>query len=876
MVEDRIKITTKQKYNLKKIIKELEKYKGRHTELVTVYIPANYDINKITTHLQQEQGTATNIKSTATRKNVIDALEKMLHHLKLFKQTPQNGLAVFSGNITEREGQSDVKVWSLEPPMPLKIRLYRCDKSFVLDPLRDMVEEKEVFGLVVMDRRDAMLALLKGKTVIPIRKTHSEVPGKIRAGGQCCAAQTLIQLYNGEILPIEKSQPFFVLHSADFENYVLTSSPITAQWKVQKSPSYKIITSQPRLEIETSKDHVFFVNTPEGIKEKSAEELKENDQLLMPEEIKIKGKIQIIKSKQYHNSFIITEKGRELIKKKREEKKWLQKELAQNSGLTQTSISFYEIGKNNISKTNLLKICSALNLDPDEFLEKYAKPNLYHHIKLPLVLDGRFAQFLGYLIGDGCIEKDRITFFEQEKDLAFTYKQVFDAYFEIISSYKFRTSKNYHQLRFTNRPLVRLIQQEFPEVKKTRNTLIPKKILISPKEIVASFIKGFFDAEGYVSRSRIGLGINNKFLAQELQMVLLRFGIVSSLHEYDNRANKYSNNPRFIIDLSEKHSLYLFKKYIGFTSKKKTEKLEAALKNKSEKSTVRQILFPGTKIRELLERAGYQVDDFPKVSNFFRDKRKMSKETYKNSILGYVKNQKLYSELKKIHSHSLLPVNIHHIQIIEKQTNMHDISVENQNFIANGLMVHNSAQRFARIREGAIKDHYKKIAEYMKEEFLGLKGLKGIIIGGPSTTTNEFMGKEYLTGDLKKKILGIKDLAYTGEFGLQELLDRSADLLAAEEIAEEKKLMSRFFDLLAVKPNMAAYGEQAVRKVLEMGVVDILLLSEDLNEKVIEELETISERYKTEVQIISTETREGVQLRDLGKIAAILRYEMET
>ena len=44
--------------------------------------------------------------------------------------------------------------------------------------------------------------------------------------------------------------------------------------------------------------------------------------------------------------------------------------------------------------------------------------------------------------------------------------------------------------------------------------------------------------------------------------------------------------------------------------------------------------------------------------------------------------------------------------------------------IANGLLVHNSAPRFARLREGAAKEHYKKIADYMKELFLGLKNFK--------------------------------------------------------------------------------------------------------------------------------------------------------
>ena len=181
------KLTAIQRHQLKKFMKELSSYRGRHTELVTVYVPQGYEMVKITQHLAQEQGTAGNIKSTSTRKNVQDALEKMIQHLRLYKQTPPNGLLAFSGNVAEREGQSDVKVWTLEPPIPLNMRLYRCDKTFVLDFLEDIVSHQDTYGLVVLDRRDATLALLKGKTIVPILKTHSEVPGKMRAGGQSAA-----------------------------------------------------------------------------------------------------------------------------------------------------------------------------------------------------------------------------------------------------------------------------------------------------------------------------------------------------------------------------------------------------------------------------------------------------------------------------------------------------------------------------------------------------------------------------------------------------------------------------------------------------------------------------------------------------------------
>ncbi len=360
-------INSTERHKLKKFIKELAPHRGRHTELVTVYVPAGYDLNKITTHLAQEQGTATNIKSTATRKNVIDALEKMLQHLKLFKQTPPNGLALFSGNVSEREGQSDVQVWSYEPPIPLNIRIYRCDKAFVLEPLEEMLDTEDIFGMIVMDRRDATIAMLKGKSIIPLLKTHSEVPGKFKAGGQ-------------------------------------------------------------------------------------------------------------------------------------------------------------------------------------------------------------------------------------------------------------------------------------------------------------------------------------------------------------------------------------------------------------------------------------------------------------------------------------------------------------------------SAQRFARLREGAAKDHYKKVAEYVKEQFLFMENLKGILVGGPGPTKYEFVEGNYITNEVKQKIIAIKDLSYTDDFGLQELLEKCEDVLAAEEVADEKKIMTKFFQMLATDDQKTGYGKADVEHKLAMGAVETLLISESLDDDLIEEFEEKAKEMGTEVKIISTDTREGAQLKDMGGVVAILRY----
>jgi peptide chain release factor subunit 1 len=172
------------KLELEQTIEELENYKGRHTELVTIYIPAGYTLTQIGKQVEDEKGTATNIKSKQTRKNVLDALERISRQLKLIKKTPKKGLAIFAGNVSEKEGQTDIKIWTVEPLKPLKIKLYRCDQVFVLEPLKEMVETEEIYGLLIIDRKEATIGLLEGKSIKILQELTSGVPGKIRAGGQ--------------------------------------------------------------------------------------------------------------------------------------------------------------------------------------------------------------------------------------------------------------------------------------------------------------------------------------------------------------------------------------------------------------------------------------------------------------------------------------------------------------------------------------------------------------------------------------------------------------------------------------------------------------------------------------------------------------------
>jgi len=182
--------------------------------------------------------------------------------------------------------------------------------------------------------------------------------------------------------------------------------------------------------------------------------------------------------------------------------------------------------------------------------------------------------------------------------------------------------------------------------------------------------------------------------------------------------------------------------------------------------------------------------------------------------------------------------------------------------------------RFERNRDLAAKEFYRKIGEHMKEQFLNREELRGIIVGGPGPTKYEFIEDNNITNEVKKKIIAVKDTTYTGEFGIQELLEKSDDVLANEEVMEEKKIVQKFFNLLGTKPMMVTYGKDATWKQLQFGVVDALLLSESIGDDVIEQFEQEAEKYSSDVAIISTDTREGAQLAQIGKIASILRYEV--
>lgn len=195
-------INVTQKIKLTKLIKQLKSYRGRHTELVSVYVPAGYDLTKIIQTLQDEKGTATNIKDQKTSKAVQTALERMIQTMRVIDKTPENGLAIFSGNISDKDNVDKYEVFWIDPPEELNLKLYRCDQKFITDPLEEMATNETTFGLIAIDKGEATVGLLVGSSIRVIRNLNSTVPGKFKTGGQ--SAQRFARIREGAAVEFYK------------------------------------------------------------------------------------------------------------------------------------------------------------------------------------------------------------------------------------------------------------------------------------------------------------------------------------------------------------------------------------------------------------------------------------------------------------------------------------------------------------------------------------------------------------------------------------------------------------------------------------------------------------------------------------------------
>jgi len=195
-------LSTKQdsllRFRLKRNLDRLASREGRGTELVSLYVPPGRQVSEVVSMLNNEYGTATNIKSNTTRKNVQDAITKVTQRMKMFKDVPENGLVLFCGAIPQNgPGSEKIELYLISPPEPIQVYLYRCDARFHTEHLEEFLKDKETYGIIVLDSAHASFATVRGKYLDIVKQVTSGIPGKFRAGGQ--SAKRFVRMRQAKI-----------------------------------------------------------------------------------------------------------------------------------------------------------------------------------------------------------------------------------------------------------------------------------------------------------------------------------------------------------------------------------------------------------------------------------------------------------------------------------------------------------------------------------------------------------------------------------------------------------------------------------------------------------------------------------------------------
>ncbi len=170
-------------YKLRKILACFSEQKGRGSEFISLYIPHEKPTDEVILFLKEESDSAS-IKTELVKTHLQVALRKVIQRLKMQKELPENGIAMFAGtSATDHFEIENLNVEELIPPEPITKYLYFVNDHFQLEPLREMLRSQKVIGILAMDSKEASFGILNGERMEIIENITSGIHGKSGKGG---------------------------------------------------------------------------------------------------------------------------------------------------------------------------------------------------------------------------------------------------------------------------------------------------------------------------------------------------------------------------------------------------------------------------------------------------------------------------------------------------------------------------------------------------------------------------------------------------------------------------------------------------------------------------------------------------------------------
>ena len=432
------------------------------------------------------------------------------------------------------------------------------------------------------------------------------------------------------------------LFSLNKENGSIEKKEIKYAWRLKGGDTINI-TLRNGFKISTTPEHKYIVSK-EGFEEIEAKELKLGDRIVCPRKLNVESsneiKKEILIKLSSQNFYInLNEKHAEEFKKRI--LKHGIKKLSNEIGLSVKEISFYHgIWQNRYNLTDFVKICELFEIDLNkayDIIESifYRTGKQRGGNSNPIKLPHNFEDFFylaGLFIGDGSNKK----FIAGKEQLANEAERICNKLgIALIRVERTDRTPELH----ANLTLACIFNSlfDYPLKKKSHNVSLSEFALGSKKEYLAKLLRGYFDTDGCVEKSRRAVTITSASskIIDDLHLALLRYGCIG-IKEKDNT-----------ISISGLSAIN-FEKEIGFELKEKAEKLRILVSKVS-----------GSIVCDTIKQGNQVMLINKKLADFNSEE------------LACIEIKKIESGFEKV---------------------VYDFTIpENHNFIAEGMIIHNTA-----------------------------------------------------------------------------------------------------------------------------------------------------------------------------------------
>ena len=335
--------------------------------------------------------------------------------------------------------------------------------------------------------------------------------------------------------------------------------------------------------------------------------------------------------------------------------------------------------------------------------------------KLPGTMNADLAFLLGAIVSEGNVGKKHIGFCNNDSVFIKKFKASFKKVFPDCRLHEFvrkpvgYTKKNYTSLEIHSRHVLEFLSNLGLEPSRAKDRVVPGIIFSSSKKSMASFIRGYAegDASVYMSSSLKNIEISfisaSKKLMQELQVLLLRFGINSSYRWQRTRSI-------FKLFIHGHTNLNLFKDQIDFVTDRKCKKLrEVCKRNKTGWVMSKTDFVPYvsdyirsngyTENRQWLER--HNLDRYTKIEKHWRNLQKILNEKDKQLYRTLMENRYIFDPIISVED--------------SEAKNVYSIKVDSacHSFVSNGFISHNTEARMDAIADELLDDIDKNTVDFV-------------------------------------------------------------------------------------------------------------------------------------------------------------------